>query len=194
MILFPSGVLAQKAKVQPVTPPAETSSFSLGSGTPLNSSVGFEIGYRTLNGSDSRIKGGSSVFRINFPGGESSLLFFESEKQNLNFLAKGTTVPVLGQSLMETVGLAMMFTGSTRFEIGIGQAQTVFPGAAPAYASYDTVANLGFFWSYVNGKSFIDLGFLYRVLDLSNPSLGGATEPVKSLGGTLLNVGIGYLF
>jgi hypothetical protein len=177
--------------------------------------IEFQLATEFLSPNDSRITGGSTVFRLGFRTDPASNLtiFYERFSETFSFknggLAAGTTsAPVApGQSDIEGVGVALGF-GATRLEIMAGRANTTVtaqPAATPgtSLSSSDPVMDLGFFWTYHPGsqRALIDLGLVYRQEKLSGALPGNTIAPgstqakqLNDLGGLVARLGIGYAF
>jgi hypothetical protein len=160
--------------------------------------VSFELGTQMLSANDARFDGGSNLFRLQFRGEGDLLMFYSRQTLTFGFKNGGAVAAVPGQSNIEGVGLGMLFS-AMRLEFMTGRAWTTAQGAV-ALSSSDPVTDIGFYYTYKPGAAFLDLGLIYRShkLSVSAPGnvLGGGTQTktVDDLGGTLLNLGIGYGF
>lgn len=216
VILLPLAALAQQAPHSAVqqapstaAPPAAAqqppSSAQQPPWQPVGPSAGIEFQLATefLSPNDSRITGGSSVFRLGFRTDPASnlSLFYERISETFSFKNGGAAPAAPGQSDIDGVGVALGF-GATRLEVMAGRANTIVTGNLATVNSSDSVVDLGFFWTYHPGgqRALIDLGLVYRQQKLSGGMAGnaivttGTAKQFNDLGGLALRLGIGYAF
>ncbi len=202
----PPGAQPAQPPAAPAAPPAVAPPAQPTAG------IEFELATEFLSPNDSRVDGGSSVFRLAFhPEGGNLLMFYERISETFTFKNGGppvgvTTVPsVSGESTIDGVGVGYVF-GVTRFEIMTGRATTNVTAVGPAstsLASSDPVMDVRFFYTYhpAQQHALIDFGLAYRIHRLSAAEPGNQintestqNKQLNDLGGLAVRLGIGYGF
>jgi len=213
IILLPLAALAQQHPAPGAAQPAASTQQPLSAQQqppwqPAGPSAGidFELATEYLSPNDSRVSGGSTVFRLGFRTDPASnlSLFYERISETLSFKNGGSTTAAAGESDIDGVGVALAF-GATRLEIMAGRGNTIVNtaggGTTPVNSS-DSVVDLGFFWTYHPGgqRALLDLGLVYRQQTLAGAQPGNAidggsqTKQLRDLGGLAARLGIGYAF
>lgn len=223
LILLPLAALAQPRQVQqvpppaaqpaqPPAPPAQPAVAPPGPPPGPTAGIEFQLATEFLSPNDSRIDGGSSVFRLAFhPDGSNLLMFYERISETFSFKNGGPPVGVAavpsvsGESTIDGVGVGYLF-GVTRFEIMTGRATTNVTGvgaASASLASSDPVMDVRVFYTYhpAQQRALIDVGLAYRMHRLSAAEPGNLintnstqTKQLNDLGGLAVRLGIGYSF
>lgn len=167
---------------------------------PQTAGVEFQLATELMTPNDSRISGGSSLFRLGFNPGGGLILFYERIGETFTFKNGGSANSAPGEISMDGVGFGYAF-GAMRFEIMTGRATTTTTNGT--VASSDSVTDLGFIYSYrpAQQRALIEVGLVDRLLKLSNPVAGTVVVPgstqtkeISDMGGLILRIGIGYAF